>query len=107
MTSSRGQAEAEAQMTSSSGQDVLDSPAGSSRDITKSLEVAEVASAACVKVSKTGEAPVASPRVKKRARKEQLLQQHKLFGKTVLDRISKACAWKENKLDPELILWTA
>ncbi len=34
--------------------------------------------------------PVASPRIKKRARKEQLLQQHKLFGKTVLDRISKA-----------------
>jgi hypothetical protein len=36
------------------------------------------------------EVPVASPRIKKRARKEQLLQQHKLFGKTVLDRISKA-----------------
>jgi hypothetical protein len=38
------------------------------------------------------ELPVASPRIKKRARKEQLLQQHKLFGKTVLDRISKAAA---------------
>jgi hypothetical protein len=38
------------------------------------------------------EVPVASPRIKKRARKEQLLQQHKLFGKTVLDRISKAAA---------------
>ena len=33
--------------------------------------------------------PSPSPRIKKRARKEQLLQQHKLFGKDVLDTISK------------------
>ena len=33
--------------------------------------------------------PSPSPRIKKRARKEQLLQQHKLFGKDVLDKISK------------------
>ena len=33
--------------------------------------------------------PSPSPRVKKRARKEQLLQQHKLFGKHVLDKITK------------------
>ena len=33
--------------------------------------------------------PSPSPRLKKRARKEQLLQQHKLYGKDVLDRITK------------------
>ena len=44
------------------------------------------------------EVPVASPRIKKRARKEQLLQQHKLFGKDVLDRISKAAVMASNQL---------
>jgi hypothetical protein len=44
------------------------------------------------------EAPVASPRVKKRARKEQLLQQHKLFGKHVLDRISKGIVTDYDKV---------
>ena len=33
--------------------------------------------------------PCPSPRVKKRARKEHLLQQHKLFGKHVLDKITQ------------------
>jgi hypothetical protein len=84
MTSSTAQGMAEAPETSSGSHTVVQTALVSS--IVQLVDDATMASGRGQPV----EAPVASPRVKKRARKEQLLQQHKLFGKTVLDRISKA-----------------